>query len=62
MEYEHQHDLTEARAEGLVALKLAQDEHLEQERELLRDKRELKLKNRENETTYLDQLKGIKMV
>lgn len=62
LQYEHQHDLTEARAEGLVALKLAEDEHIGQERELLRDKRELKLKNIDAEVSYLDQLKSIKMV
>lgn len=62
LQYEHQHDLTEARAQGLVALKLAQDEHIDQERELLRDKRELKMKQKEDEIAHLDQYKDIKMV
>lgn len=62
LQYEHQHDLTEARAQGLVSLKLAQDEHIQQEREYLSDKRDLKLKAKENEDVALDKEKSIKMV
>lgn len=62
MQYEHQNDLTEARTEALVSLKLAQDDHTSQERELLRDKRELKQKEREQELANQDQMKGLKLV
>lgn len=62
LQYEHQNDLTEAKAEAMVSLKLAQDDHTEQERELLRDKRELKSKIREQDMATQDQIKALKMV
>lgn len=46
----------------MVSLKLAQDDHTEQERELLRDKRELKSKIREDELSNQDQIKALKLV
>lgn len=62
LQYEHQNNLTEAKAEAMVSLKLAQDDHLEQEKELLRDKRELKSKTREQEMSNQDQIKALKLV
>lgn len=62
IQYEQQHDLTEAKTEGLIALKTAQDEHLQQERELLRDKRLLKGDCQKNEDNFRENVKLIKMV
>lgn len=60
--YEHQNNLTEAKADAMVSLKLAQNDHLDQEKQLLRDKRELKNKLRETEIGTQDQVKGLRMV
>lgn len=46
----------------MVSLKVAQDEHIAQERELLRDKRELKKQLREQEISNQDQMKSLKLV
>lgn len=62
LQYEQQLDLTDARTDGLRALKTAQDEHAEQEREFLRDKRLLKIKSNDNECDFRDNVKTIKMV
>lgn len=62
MQYEHQTNLTECKAEAMVSLKLAQDQHISEERELLRDKTELKKQIREQEISYQDLIKGLKMV
>lgn len=45
-----------------MSLKLAADDHKEQERELLRDKRELKSRIREDEISNQDQIKALKLV
>ncbi|KAF2883119.1 hypothetical protein ILUMI_23060 [Ignelater luminosus] len=58
LQYEHQNDLTECTAEAMVSLKKAQDDHTEQERELLRDKRNLKRQAREQETSHQEQVKS----
>ncbi|KAG5897821.1 hypothetical protein JTB14_011821 [Gonioctena quinquepunctata] len=61
LQYEHQNNLTECKAEALVALKIAQDEHSEKERELLQDKRDLKSVSRETELSHQDQTKTLKL-
>ncbi|KAJ3641228.1 hypothetical protein Zmor_027743 [Zophobas morio] len=61
LQYEHQNSLTECKAEALVSLKMAQDDHTEQERELLKDKRDLKAQIREQEMTHQDQTKSLKL-
>ncbi|RZC42859.1 growth arrest-specific protein 8 [Asbolus verrucosus] len=61
LQYEHQNNLTECKAEALVSLKMAQDDHTEQERELLRDKRDLKAQMREQELSHQDQVKSLKL-
>ncbi|XP_017770078.1 PREDICTED: growth arrest-specific protein 8-like [Nicrophorus vespilloides] len=61
LQYEHQNNLTECKAEAMVSIKLARDDHAEQERELLRDKRELKAKGREQEMANQDHIKSLKM-
>lgn len=62
LQYEQQTLLTEAKAEAMVSLKMAQDAHIEQEKELLRDKRELKYKGREQEVACSDSIKNLKLV
>ncbi|XP_066251473.1 dynein regulatory complex subunit 4-like [Euwallacea similis] len=61
LQYEHQNNLTESKAEALVSLKATQDEHIEQEKELLKDKKNLKSKLREQESSYEEQIKNMKM-
>ncbi|XP_044262326.1 dynein regulatory complex subunit 4 [Tribolium madens] len=61
LQYEHQNNLTECKAEALVSLKMSQDDHTEQERELLRDKRDLKAQIREQEVAHQDQIKSLKL-
>lgn len=62
LQYEHQNALTEAKAESMVALKMAQDDHSAQEKDLLKDKRDLKSKNREQEMAHQEQVKSLKLV
>uniref|UniRef100_A0A8C6XSV4 Dynein regulatory complex subunit 4 n=2 Tax=Naja naja TaxID=35670 RepID=A0A8C6XSV4_NAJNA len=47
--YEHQNNLTELKAEGTVAMKLAQKDHRSQETELRKDMRTLKVELKEQE-------------
>ncbi|KAJ8977985.1 hypothetical protein NQ317_004529 [Molorchus minor] len=61
LQYEHQSDLTDNKAQSLVSLKTAQDEHTAQERELLRDKRDMKAAMREQETSHQEQTKALKL-
>ncbi|KAH1005193.1 hypothetical protein HUJ04_006222 [Dendroctonus ponderosae] len=61
LQYEHQNNLTECKAEALVSLKNAQDAHTEQEKELLKDKKNLKMQLREQGNSYEDQIKNMKM-
>ncbi|XP_056635506.1 dynein regulatory complex subunit 4 [Diorhabda sublineata] len=61
LQYEHQNNLTECKAESLVALKQAQDEYAIKEKELLEDKRNLKALMREQDLSHQDQIKALKM-
>lgn len=61
LQYEHENSLTECKTEALVSLKTAQDEYTHQERELLRDKRDLKGQMREQEMAHQDQIKSLKL-
>ncbi|XP_018574466.1 growth arrest-specific protein 8 [Anoplophora glabripennis] len=61
LQYEHQNNLTECKADALVSLKNAQDDYTAQERELLKDKRDLKSWTREQEQTHQDQIRTIKL-
>jgi len=45
--YEHQNNITTLKADGELALKLQQDEFRKREAELARDKRDLKIKLKE---------------
>lgn len=60
--YEHQSNLTEKKAEHMVALKLAQDDHASQENELIRDKNVLKRSRKELELDHLSAIRELKLV
>lgn len=60
--YEHQTNLSETKAEHLVVLKLAQDDHVGQENELIKDKTELKKIQKEQELAYMNEIRALKLV
>jgi len=60
--YEHQTNLSETKAEHLVALKLAQDDHVVQENELIKDKTELKKIQKEQELAHMNEIRALKLV
>lgn len=60
--YEHQTNLSETRAEHLVALKMAQDDHVVQENVLIRDKSELKKLQKEQQLSHLNEIRALKLV
>lgn len=60
--YEHQTNLSETKAEHLVALKLAQDDQVTQENELIKDKAQLKKTQEEQELAYMNQIRALKLV
>ncbi|XP_018340103.1 PREDICTED: growth arrest-specific protein 8 [Trachymyrmex septentrionalis] len=59
--YEHQTNLSETKAEHLVALKLAQDDHFVQENELIKDKTNLKKVQKEQELAYMNEIRALKL-
>ncbi|KAF5299343.1 hypothetical protein FQA39_LY02516 [Lamprigera yunnana] len=61
LKYEHQNNLTECKAEATVALKLAQDQHTAHERQLRDDIIQLKQQLREQEISYQDLIKALKI-
>lgn len=60
--HEHQNNLSENKADHLVALKLAQDDHNAQENELIRDKIELKKLQKEQELAHVGVIRALKLV
>lgn len=62
MLYEHQNNISELKAEGAVALKLAQDDHRGEEMDLRKDKRALKVSLKEQELSHEDIIKNLKRV
>lgn len=60
--YEHQNNIAELKAEGSVALKLAQDVHGGKELDLRKDKRALKVELKEQELSHEEVIKGLKKV
>lgn len=60
--YEHQNNLTEMKAEGTVAMKLAQKEHQAQEGTLRRDTRALKVELKEQELANEVAVKNLRLV
>ncbi|XP_031843174.1 growth arrest specific protein 8 [Nomia melanderi] len=59
--YEHQTNLSETKAEHMVALKLAQDDHVDQENELYKDKKDLKKIMKERELAHLNEIRALKL-
>ncbi|XP_069757328.1 dynein regulatory complex subunit 4 [Narcine bancroftii] len=59
--YEHQNNLAELKAENTVAMKLEQKEHRDQERELGKDTRNLKLELKEQELANENMVKTLKL-
>ncbi|XP_011164646.2 dynein regulatory complex subunit 4 [Solenopsis invicta] len=59
--YEHQTNLSETKADHLVALKLAQDDHVLQENELIKDKTDLKKTQKEQELAYMNEIHALKL-
>ncbi|XP_071563580.1 dynein regulatory complex subunit 4 [Temnothorax nylanderi] len=59
--YEHQTNLSETKADHLVALKLSQDDHVVQENELIKDKTELKKVQKEQELAYMNEIRALKL-
>lgn len=60
--YEHQNNISELKAEGTVAFKLAQDENRGSELELRKDKRGLKVEIKEQQLAHEDIIKNMKKV
>ena len=60
--YEHQNNISELKAESTVALKLAQDDHRDNEGDLRKDKRGLKVTLKEQELAHEDIIKNLKIV
>ena len=60
--YEHQNNIAELKADSTVALKLAQDENRENELDLRKDKRSLKVELKEQELSHEDVIKNLKKV
>lgn len=60
--YEHQTNLSETKAEHLVALKLAQDDHVVQENELIQDKTKLKKMQKQQELAHMNEIRALKLV
>ncbi|XP_043270069.1 dynein regulatory complex subunit 4 isoform X2 [Venturia canescens] len=59
--YEHQTNLSETKAEHMVALKLAQDNYNAQENDLIKDKRELRKIQREKELARINEIRVLKL-
>lgn len=59
--YEHQNNISELKTESSIALKRAQEEHRTQESELRKDKRSLKVSNKEQELAHEDADKDLRM-
>ena len=60
--YEHQNNISELKAGSTVALKLAQDDNRNQEKDLRKDKRSLKVELKEQELSHEDVIKNLKKV
>ncbi|XP_015437986.1 PREDICTED: growth arrest-specific protein 8-like [Dufourea novaeangliae] len=59
--YEHQTNLSETKAEHMVALKLAQDDHTIQENELYKDKKDLKKTMKEQDLAHMNEIRALKL-
>ncbi|XP_046143195.1 dynein regulatory complex subunit 4 isoform X2 [Osmia bicornis bicornis] len=59
--YEHQTNLSETKADHMVALKIAQDDHVLQENELIKDKLELKRLQKEQDLAHVNEIRALKL-
>ncbi|XP_078052904.1 growth arrest specific protein 8 [Augochlora pura] len=59
--YEHQTNLSETKADHMVALKLAQDDYVAQENELYKDKKDLKKTIKEQDLAHLNEIRALKL-
>ncbi|XP_031328953.1 dynein regulatory complex subunit 4-like [Photinus pyralis] len=60
-QYEHQNDLTQCKTDAVTSLKKATDDHAQQEWEILKDKRDLKISNRQQEVASQEQLRAFQI-
>lgn len=60
--YEHQTNLSETKAEHMVALKMIQDDHMAQENELFKDKKDLKSMQKEQELAHTNEIRALNLV
>lgn len=60
--YEHQTNLSEIKAEHMVALKLAHDSYNVQKNELIKDKKDLKAVQKEEEISRINEIRSLQMV
>lgn len=60
--YEHQMNLSSSKAEHMVALKMAQDDYISQENELVQDRRQLKKMQKERELSQINEIRSLKLV
>ncbi|XP_071083552.1 dynein regulatory complex subunit 4-like [Haliotis cracherodii] len=58
--YEHQNNISELKAQGAVSLKLAEDTHQYEEKDLRKDRRALKVELKEQEMAHEDVIKNLK--
>lgn len=60
--FEHQNNISDLKADNVCALKLAQEDHREEEKKLRKDKRGLKVTLKEEELSHEDIIKNLKKV
>ncbi|XP_076678356.1 growth arrest specific protein 8 isoform X2 [Andrena cerasifolii] len=59
--YEHQTNLSETKAEHMVALKMIQDDHMAQENELFKNKKDLKSMQKEQELAHTNEIRALNL-
>ena len=60
--YEHQNNLDELKTENMVVIKRTEEEHRKSENELRKDKRSLKVINKDQELSHEDADKDLRLV
>lgn len=60
--YEHETNLSETKAEHMVALKISQDNHNEEEKQLIKDKSDLRKIQKNQELSCINEIRDIKLV
>ncbi|XP_015119120.1 dynein regulatory complex subunit 4 isoform X1 [Diachasma alloeum] len=59
--YEHETNLSETKAEHMVALKISQDNHNDEERQLIKDKSDLRKIQKNQELTCINEIRDVKL-